>query len=111
MCKSAKIIRGLAFARPLLSGNEKIQAGKVIALLRFDTGRDVMASSKQAGLVLVVRYEEQQIEQAIANCDEPAKGNALLPASSTAIDTVQRHAKGNSTEVTRISVPKDLVIR
>ena len=52
--------------------------GKAEALFRLDTGGDQMTeTSREAGLVVVVRVGGDEYRQTIASCPDPALGSAL----------------------------------
>jgi hypothetical protein len=52
--------------------------GKAEALFRLDTGGDQMTeTSREAGLVVVVRVGEDEYRQTIATCPDPGLGSAL----------------------------------
>lgn len=55
-----------------------LPVGVVHAFFTLDTGGDQLGgSSKEAGLVVVVRYADREARQTIATCQEPALGSAL----------------------------------
>jgi hypothetical protein len=54
-----------------------LPAGIAQAFFALDTGRDQLASAKEAGLELVVRFGATELRQTIASCADPGLGSAL----------------------------------
>jgi hypothetical protein len=52
--------------------------GRAEALFSLDTGKDQMGqTSRQAGLVAIVRFGEDEYRQTVATCPDPGLGSAL----------------------------------
>lgn len=63
-----------------------LPAGSAQAFFALDTGRDQLASAKEAGLELVVRFGATELRQTIASCAEPALGSALGGGTSAVLE-------------------------
>lgn len=63
-----------------------LEHGRAETWFEFDTGGDQMGGPNEIGLTAVVRYEDRELRQTVASCNDPSKGSALGDLDETQLD-------------------------